>query len=158
MLGEAIPEFFQHRQPFGLAFGDEVELVFQLRGEVVVHVAREMLGEKFIHDAADIGGHEAFFIQHHVFALNQGGHNAGVGGGAADAELLQGLHQTRFGITRRRLGEVLLAEQFIHRDELARFHGRQLGFAVLILLRLIRALQVHGDEAGEGHNLAAGAK
>ncbi len=79
LLVEALPEFVQHRNPVAAAFGDFIQLVFQIGGEVVIHVAAEMLGEEFVHHTADIGRCEALFIQQHVFAILQGGDDAGIG-------------------------------------------------------------------------------
>jgi hypothetical protein len=103
------------RDPLLLAAGDLVELVLQPRGEVVVHVLREVLGEEGVDDAADVRGHEAPAVHLHVLAVLQRGDDAGVGGGPSDAVLLQGLDQARLGVARRRLGEVLLGAHVLER-------------------------------------------
>ncbi len=108
---EGLPELAQHRPPLLLAAGDGVEILLQLGGEVVVDVAGEVVDQQVVDHPADVLGEEGALLQAHVLAGHQGVHDRGVGGGAADAVLLQGLDQARLGEARRRLGEVLLGEE-----------------------------------------------
>ena len=96
-------------------------------------------------------------IDGYVFAVFQGFDDAGVGGGAADAELFQGLHQRGFVEAGRRLGEVLLAVEFVYRQGVAHGQFGQL-FVVFVLVVFIVPFLIHAQEAGKYEHLAGGAE
>ena len=142
LLVEAFPEFVHHGHPRAFAVGDFVQLVFQFRGEIVVHILLEMLGEEFIDDVARVGGLEAALFHNHIFAVFQRFDDAGVCGRAADAVFFQCLHQGRFVEARRRLGEVLFAIKFVHGQHVARRHFGQF-FRVFALVVFVLAFLVN---------------
>ena len=91
-----------------------------------------------------------------------GGENGGIGGGAADALLLQRLHQGGFGEAGRRLGEVLLGQQFVQLQDLAPGQGRQgggrlfLGLVVpAFLIDFQKAVELQ-DGAGSPEEIGSG--
>ena len=111
------------------------------------------------------------FSSLHVLPVLQDLQDGGVGGGAADAQLLHPLHQARLRIARRRLGEVLVGRDLaaLHRILLA--HRRK-GAGVLLLaglaaghepgapigLAVVQILAVELEEAVEGDHRAGGAQ
>ena len=98
-----VPEVAQHVLPLELAVGDEVELLLQVGGEVVLDVALEEAFQERRDEAALVLGDQPLLVDADVVALLQHGERRGVGGGAADAELLHALDQRGFRIARRRL-------------------------------------------------------
>ena len=106
--GEVAPEVAQHVLPLELAVGDEVELLLEVGREVVLHVALEEALEEGGDEPALVLGDQPLLVDADVVALLQHGERGGVGGGAADAELLHALDEGGFRIARRRLREVLL--------------------------------------------------
>ena len=104
----SLPERPHHRAPVGPAAGDVVELLLERGGEAGVDVALEEAGQERGDEPAAVLRDEALVLQPHVVAVPQHGQDAGVGGGAADAELLHLLDQARLRVARRRLGEVLV--------------------------------------------------
>src|SRR5581483_2154595 len=99
---ELAPKLLQYRTPLFLAARDGVEIVLHMRGELVVHVVVEMLGEEFVDDAPDVGRFEAALIERRVLAPHQRINDAGVGRGTADAVGFERLDQARFAEARRR--------------------------------------------------------
>ena len=145
---ERPPEAVHQRHPLLLAARDRIELVLQLGGEVVVDVLGEVVGEELVHHPPHVGGDETALVHLHILARLQGGDDAGIGRGAADAELLQRLDQARLGEARRWLGEVLLGADG---DELHLLPLQQLGqqfVVVVLLLGIVHTLLVDRHEAG----------
>ena len=158
-LLEGLPELLQQRHPLLLAPGDGVELVLQPGGEVVVDVGSKVLGEEAVDHPPDVGGQEALLVEEHVFPFLEGGDDAGVGRGPADAELFQGLDQAGLGKARWRLGEVLFRADAQQVQLLALDQGRQLAFLVVVRLPgVVAPLQVDAHEAGGGDVGAGGAE
>ena len=83
-----------------------------------------MLGEEAVDHPSHVRGQETLLVEDHVFPLLEGGDDAGVGRGPADAELLQGLDQAGLGEAWRRFGEVLLRADAQQGQLLALFQGR----------------------------------
>src|SRR5256885_2073094 len=93
LLDEGLPELVERRGPLFLAARHRVELILHRRGEAVLDVAMEVMGEEAVDDLADVGRHEAPAVHVDVFAILQRRDDARIGRGAADAVLLQRLHQ-----------------------------------------------------------------
>ena len=89
VLAEVLVEGVQHRAPAGLAGGDLVKLPLQFGGEPVVQQVLELLHQAVVDQFAYLLRMEAALGQADVAALLNGGDDGGVGGGAADAALLQ---------------------------------------------------------------------
>ena len=90
---EADPEFLQHLLPGNLVVGDAVELFFQRRGEVILHIAREEILQERDHDAALVLAMQPLLLELDVAAVLQDLQDRGVGRGTADAELFHPLDQ-----------------------------------------------------------------
>ena len=118
---ELAPEIAQHVLPFELARRDVVELLLEIGGEVVLDIAAEEALEKGRDQPSLVFGIEPLLVEADIFAVAEHVQRRGIGGGAADAELLHLLDQGRFAIAGRRLGEVLL------RLDLARIERFALG-------------------------------
>ena len=87
----------------------------------------------------------------YVAALLDGGDDRRVGRGAADTALLQFLDQARFGVARRRLGEVLARIELDQLEVLAFLHFRQdVVLARLALLRQYPGITVELEDAALG--------
>jgi hypothetical protein len=135
---------------------DAVELFLEIGGEVVFDIAREEAFEESRHEPALVLGHEALLLDANVFAVAQHGQRRGVGGGAADAQLLHALHQRRLGEARRRLGEMLVRPRCAPSTADRARHRRQAA-AILVLL-VVLAFLIELQEAVETHDLTGGAQ
>ena len=154
---KAFPKLRHHRHPSPLAVGNIIKLVFKPGGKMVIHVLAEMLGKEFVYHFAGVGGQEALLLQGNVFAVFEGGNNAGIGRRAADAEFFQRFDQAGLGIARRRLGEVLLAVELVYRQAFAFFQLRQF-FVVFVVVRIVHALFIHAEKTGKSLHLAGNAE
>ena len=128
-----------------------------MRGKVVVHIAVEVLGQKAIHHAPDVGRTETLLLQYDVLTALQRADDAGIGGRPPDAVLLQRLDQCRLGVTWWRLGEVLLAVQPLQIHHLPHLQRRQQP-SLSLVLSLIGALLIDGDESRVRDGGAGGTK
>ena len=144
---ETGPEFFHQRHPVLLAARNLVQRVFQLRGELVIHVLLEVLGQEARHYSADIGRVEALVLQFHVLAVDEGSDDGCVGRRAADAVLFQRLDQRGLAVSRWRLGEMLFQPDFLKVDQIAFLHRRQQVFLVVVRLGIVLVLDVDAHEA-----------
>ena len=154
---EMVPEIAQHLLVVDPPAGDVVELVFQLGGEIVLDVTLEEVRQEGGDHPAAILRHEAPFVETHIVPVLQHLQDAGIGGGAADAQLLQLLHQAGLGIARRRLGEMLVRRDRAETHRVALGHRRQQA-AFIILGRFVTAFLVQRQEAIEGDDGAGGAQ
>ncbi len=123
--GEAIPELLDRAAPGHLAFFDFVELVFQAGGEAHVENILEGFHKKVTDFFAEARGREAALVLVHVFALDDGRDDRGVGGRPADAFFFELFHERRFRVTRRRLGKMLLGADGFETQLLAFANLRQ---------------------------------
>ena len=144
--------FFQWQ----FAGGDLVELFFQVGGEIVFDIFAEEVFEERDDETAAVIRDEAVLVHAHVIALAQLLEDRRVGRRAADAELFQLLYQARFGIARRRFGEVLIGLHLLHVDCFALLQQRQA--AVFFVLLVVAAFLVELQEAVEEDDLAGGAQ
>ena len=154
--GEIVPEIAQQRLPVDLAIRDLVELLLEIGGEIVADVFGEEGFEEGGHQASLVLGKKALLVEPHIGAILEHGDGRGVGRGTADAELLHPLDQRRLGVAGRRLSEVLGGVDALLGELLALAHCRQA--ARLLVLVVIAALLVEGEEARKAHDLAGGAK
>ena len=104
---ERLPELLEQRHPFLFAARDRVELVLEPRRKVVVDVLREVVGQKFIDDAADVGREEPFLVELDIIAILQRRDDRRIGRRPADAVLLERFDQAGLAVARRRFGEML---------------------------------------------------
>ena len=137
-----------------LAARDAVEILFHLCGELVVHVGAEAGFKQAHHGERGPGGNQRTRTNVHVSAVHDGRNNRRVGGRAANAQLVQGLHEGRLGVARRRQGLVASGLNRLGGQCLA---GGQVRQALLSVLRLtfgharcVNAFLVGGEEAAEG--------
>ena len=155
--GKPAPEVLQHRLPLAFAPGDPVELVFEVRREVVLDIAVEESGQERGDDAAPVFRHEPPALQPHIVPLLEHAQDLGVGRRAADAELFQPAHQARLGVARRRLGEVLFRVGLSAVELFAFRHRREDAF-VPVLRGVVAPFLVEPEEAVEQHHRAGGAE
>jgi hypothetical protein len=158
-MHELAPEIAQDVLPLELAVGDEVELLLQVRREVVLHVALEKALQKRRDEAALVLGDQTLLVDLDVVALLQHGERGGIGRRTADAQLLHALDQRCLGEARRWLGEVLLGLDAPVLQSVALGKRRQaaavilLGFLGLAVARpVVAAFLVELEEALEQHD------
>src|SRR2546425_82088 len=141
-LRERPPEVAQHLLPAEVALLDLVELVLHLGREPDV----EHRGERALHDAphrlAERCGRETAILGRGVPAGLERRDDRRVGGRPPDPEPLQLLDEARFAVARRRLGEVLVGRDLLHRHDVALDEGRDRrqvleGLPFLGLVRLV---------------------
>ena len=165
---EVPPELVEYRDPGLPALGDRVEVVLHARGEAVVHVAAEMLGQEPADHPPDVGRMEPALLELHVLPLLELRDDVRVGRGAADPAALELADQGRLGVPRRGPGEVLLGPDVGNGDHLALGElrqpdrpgrlagagGRRLslgaGRSVHRAVRRRRGVLVHGEIARRG--------
>ena len=155
--GKAGPERFEHILPRHLVVGDAVEVFFQLGGEVVFDVAREILLQERDHDAALVLAVQPLLVEPHIAAIAQDLQDRCVGRRTADAEFFHALDQRGFREARRRLGEMLGDGERLTLQRLAVAHGGQ-AVAVFIVRIVVAAFLIEFQEAVELDHLAAGAQ
>ena len=107
------------------AVGDQVELVFEARGEIIFDIFGEKAFEEGDDDAAAVLRIEPPLVDPHIFAVLEHLQDRGVGRRPADAEFLHALDQRGFGIARRRFGEMLIGGNRALGERLAGRHLRQ---------------------------------
>ena len=157
VAGELLPELAQDFLPVDLAGGNPVEALFQRGSEIILHVAVEEAFEKRDDEAALVLRHQPLLLQRHVVTVLQHLQGGGVGGRAADAELLHALDQRCLGVARRRLGEVLGRLDRVLARRVAGGQRRQAaGF--LVALGVVAAFLVEHQEAVEALHAAGGAQ
>src|SRR6184192_1204502 len=159
VLGERPPEAAERVDVVLLAFLDAVELVLHAGRELDVQHVGERLDEEVGHQKAELGRLEApLVVLEHVLLVEDGAHDAGIGGRAPDALLLELLHERRLHEAGRRLREVLLGDQLEEAQAVALGERRELTLALLlgIALLVVAALGVDADEAVELEDLAGG--
>ena len=150
-------ELVQHLDLAQVALGDVVEFLLHVRGEGDVDHVGEVLDQLVGDHLAGVGGREALVLQRHVLPALDRVDDRGVGGRAADAQLLERLDQRRLAVAGRRLREVLFGQDLEHAQELV--HG-ELGQHLLGVLvgALVPAFLIDADEPVEDHRLAGGAQ
>ncbi len=148
--GEVAPEVAQHLLPIDLVRRDLVQLLFEIRREIIFHIAGEEALEEGRDEAPLVLGDETLLLQLHIFAVPQHREHGGIGGRPADAELFHTLHERGFRIARRRLGEMLGGDDVAARQRLARAHGGQAA-AFFVLVLVVAAFAIEGQEAVELH-------
>ena len=154
---EVAPEVAQHVLPGDLVVGDEVELLFEVGGEIVFDVAGEEVLQERDQHAALVLGHQPLLVEPHIAAVLQHLQDRGIGRGPADAELLHALDQRGFRIARRRLGEMLGGGDLALLQRLAGRHRGQAA-GVLVVGLVVLVLGVEREEAVELHHRAGGAQ
>src|SRR5579875_890523 len=148
------PEPAQHLFPINAPAGDLVELVFEIGGEAVLHVALEEAGEKGGDEAAAVLGDKAPLVEPDILAILQDLQDRGIGRGPPDAELFKLLDEARLGITRRRLREVLPGDDRRTAQPLALPHRRQTHAFALFLAGIVAVLLIKREKAVEGYDRA----
>ena len=78
---EVLPEVAQQRLPVEVAGRHQVQLLFEIGGEVVLDVAGEELLEEGGDQPALVLGHETVALHAHILAVTQHGQDRGVGRG-----------------------------------------------------------------------------
>ena len=154
---EILPERPHDSAPIGLAGGDVVELLLQTGGKPGVHISLEEAGQERRHQTPAVFRNEPTLVDLHIVPLLQNRQDRGVGGGAADAELLHLLHQASFGKPRRRLGEVLVGGNRGGLGRIALGHRRQ-HTVVFVFRAFLGLFAIKLEEAVERQDRAIGAQ
>ena len=154
---EFAPELVQHAAPFDTAAGNIIQLVFQVGGEIVLDVAVEEIFQEGGDHPAAVLGHKTAVLEAHIVPFLQHGNDRGIGGRPADTQFLQLFHQAGFGITGRRLGEVLAVA---HRLAVHGLVFRHLGQQALgvVVRGIVAVFAIDGQKAGELDHRAGGAE
>src|SRR5690606_21197827 len=136
LLAEVTVELVKHGFPLALALGDVIQVFFHAGGKAVVHQVVETLGQALGDDIAHLFGVEAAVVQRDVATILNGGNDRRIGRRTTDTALFHFLDQTRFGVARWRLGEMLARIELEQPHGIALVHLRQhIIFAALALLR-----------------------
>ena len=107
---EIAPETGQQIAPIARTCTDLIQLVFQIRGEIIAHVFLEIIAEEYCDQAPLILGDQAPLIFQHIAAILDCGDDRGIGGRAANAQFFHALDQSGLGVAGGRLGEVALSK------------------------------------------------
>ena len=134
-----------------LAERDRVERLLHGGRELVVDEVREVTLEELHLRERGPRRHERGALLPHVVALvDDGVDDARVRGRAPDAALFQLLHETGFGVPRRRLGGVTRCAQLSAVDAVVHLERRQDRFSILELrVGVVGALDVRAEVTGE---------
>ena len=153
---EVTVEAVQYRLPVLLRLGDAVQLFFKPGGETVVHQFGESIVQPAGDDFPQLGGTESTGGHGDVAPVLDGADDRRVGAGAADPAFFQLLHQARFRIPGRRLGEMLGRVQLQQVQDIPHRQGGQDGVVLLGRgLDLEEAVEAEDPTAG-GQFIAAG--
>ena len=158
LFGEAIPELLEQRLPLLLAARDRVEAILEIGGELVVHIAGEVIGQELVDDFAQRCGHEGLAVHFHILAILQRGNDRGIGRRPTDIVFLKGFHQRGFREARRRLGEMLGRHDFGQLDQLAFLEMRQALVGVVVALVVVLAFLVDRQETRLAQGTPRGAE
>ena len=151
---EPLVEVGQEGLPVGISLLYLVQPPFHLGGEVVVHnVVKFVLHQPGDHLPQGSGTEGLAPLLHHVLPIHDGGDGGGVGGGPADAPLLQGPDEGGLGVPGGGLSEVLAGSQLFMGEGLPLL---QVGEGGGLFLLLVLPLLVHSGEAGEFQGGVAG--
>src|SRR6476661_2022842 len=104
---EVAPEVVEQFLPVEPPARNIVELFLELGGVIVADILLEEALEECRDQPPTLLGHEPPLVDADIFAVLQRLQDRGVSGWTPDPQFLQPLDQARFGITRRRLGEML---------------------------------------------------
>ena len=129
------------------------QVLLHLGRKVNVHDIGKLGLHQFVDGAAQARGHQLFLLALHIIAVDDGGDDGRVGGRAADAVFLQRFDQRGLGVSRGRLGELLLALHAFHLQHVALGKGRQ---GRLFLFLLVGRFLIQAREAVERDGVAAG--
>src|SRR5690606_39157238 len=150
---EAFPELPEQLAPFDAPRGDVVELLLQVRREVVLNVALEEARQEGRDDASPVFRNEAAVLQPHVIPVLQHLYDGGVGRGAADAELFQAFDEARLREAGWRLREVLFRRDLADGHRLAFRHARQHAAVFLLVFGgVVLAFLIELQEPVENHH------
>ena len=152
---EILPEPFQQVVIIHLTRRHFIKFVLKARREVILHILFEVVRQEDSDQTAFVLRDQATFILGHIIAVLNRGHDRGIGGRATDAQLFHLFDQSRLGVTRRRLGEVLLWQNLFLVGLVASSEERQT-FIVVIHNAIVAAFFVNGDEAFEQNDLTRG--
>ena len=150
---EMIPELTQYLLPVGPAARDLVEQVLEVGREGILDVAFEEILQERGHQPATVLRREALLVERHILAVLQHLDDRGIGRRPADAQLFQLLHQARFGVARRRLGEMLLRPHVLAVEGFALDHRRQATVLIIVGV-VVAAFLIKLQEAVEAHDRA----
>ena len=113
-----------------------------------------MFGQEVDNDNGHICRYEAFAVHLDIFTILQSRNDAGIGGGSADAEFLQGLDQAGLREAWRWLGKVLFGTYFCECQHITLVDDRQRAVIVgsfhVILTFMIYRHEARLDEGGAG--------
>ena len=146
------PECIELCRAVDLAVGDEIERVLHVAGEVIVDELAEVLLQQPDDGERGEARDERRALLPDVAAIDDRGHDRGVGGRTADAELLKLRHKLGLGVAGRRGRGVALRGEGDRGDRHALEHHRELTLAVVVVLGDILQggieARKHGDGAG----------
>ena len=150
-------EALQPLEPLLVARCDAVEVVLHAGGEVVVDELAEVLLEERNDGEGEERGNERRAALEDVAAVEDRAHDRRVRGGAADAALLERLHEAGLGVARRRRGRVARRLELERLNRVPVLEVRQ-GPLVLRVggSVVVAALLIRGEEAAEGDHGARG--
>ena len=153
----ALVEALQVGQPRHLAVGDLVEAVLHPGREAGVHQIREMLLQQGRDGKGREAGHQGIVLEGGVAAIDDCADDRGVGGGPADALLLEHLHQGRLAVAGRRLGLVAQGFHLLAGGAIPHLEaGQQHLLAFEGRIGVIGTLHIGAKETGEINALAGG--
>ncbi len=109
---ERLPEILENVFPFQLAHGNFIKLVFQIGGEVVLHIAFKEFRQEGGYQTTTVLCDETATFQQHIVPVLKNRNDRRIGRRTANAEFFHLLDQARLGIAGRRLGEVLINADF----------------------------------------------
>ena len=143
---ERFPEVFEQRHPVFVSKRNLIEVVFKLGSEVVIDILGEMVRQKPVNDAADVGRVESFALDLDVLAILQRHDNACIGRRSADAVLFERFNKARFGESRRWLREMLFGPQHIKADRVTFLNVGQQAITIIVLVAVVLTFLIDGHE------------
>src|SRR5207253_981305 len=104
---------------------DAIEIALHARSESNVEDVRKTLHHHALDLIAQLCGKESALLELSVSPVDERRDDRRVSRRTADAEPLELFHEARFGISGRRLGEMLRGRDLFHGHTLTNFDGRK---------------------------------
>ena len=132
-----------------------IQFGLKIGSEIILDIAPEIVGQERGDQPPFILRDQPVLVFADIFAVLNRGDHRGIGRRPPDPQFFHPLDQSRFGITRRGLGEVLLRR---HRALFCGLSLHDLRQAALVAILVIAALVVDFQEAIKQHDLPIGAQ
>ena len=152
-----LPKLLEEWNQIFLPQRNGIEIIFQTRREIIVHVLLKVFGEETNNNPGNVGWQKPLGIHFDIFAVLERHDDVGVGRRAAYSVFFERLHEACFCKTRWWLREMLFRSQNIQIDYVAHTNFRQQPVSVIVL-RVVFSFVIDRHEARFHEHRAIGSE